>query len=175
LHASQFAQNGVRLDYSSAWRGAHRDFCGERNRRGDCRLCPRLAKFRHANRETLPGYFNDPVPGLRRSRRATSDRRPGARPARRQSHGGGRSRATTRGDLLYSTLLKQGLAKGTYAQSTDDSLILVDCAITNAVRCVPPDNKPASHRDRNLSPIPDRADRGDAKIESRSHTGPDRA
>jgi uracil-DNA glycosylase family 4 len=47
------------------------------------------------------------------------------------------------GELLYGTLLAQGLARGTYAERADDGLALVDCAITNAVRCVPPDNKPS--------------------------------
>lgn len=46
------------------------------------------------------------------------------------------------GDLLYVTLLKYGLAKGEYGERADDGLQLVDCAITNAVRCVPPENKP---------------------------------
>ena len=46
------------------------------------------------------------------------------------------------GDLLFATLLKHGLARGTYNESADDGLALVDCAITNAVRCVPPENKP---------------------------------
>jgi uracil-DNA glycosylase family 4 len=47
------------------------------------------------------------------------------------------------GELLYATLLAQGLARGTYAERVDDGLALLDCAITNAVRCVPPDNKPS--------------------------------
>ncbi len=46
------------------------------------------------------------------------------------------------GDLLYETLLAFGFAKGTYAGHADDGLMLVDCKITNAVRCVPPENKP---------------------------------
>ena len=46
------------------------------------------------------------------------------------------------GDLLYATLLKHGLAKGDYGKRIDDGLTLHDCAITNAVRCVPPQNKP---------------------------------
>ncbi len=46
------------------------------------------------------------------------------------------------GDLLYATLLRHGLAKGEYRESADDGLELVDCAIANAVRCVPPQNKP---------------------------------
>jgi uracil-DNA glycosylase family 4 len=46
------------------------------------------------------------------------------------------------GDLLYATLLKFGFARGRYDRRTDDGLRLVDCRITNAVRCVPPENKP---------------------------------
>jgi uracil-DNA glycosylase family 4 len=46
------------------------------------------------------------------------------------------------GDLLYATLKKFGYAKGAYAQHTNDGLELIDCRITNAVRCVPPENKP---------------------------------
>ena len=46
------------------------------------------------------------------------------------------------GDLLYATLLKLGLARGEYEERADDRLELVDCPITNAVRCVPPENKP---------------------------------
>jgi uracil-DNA glycosylase len=46
------------------------------------------------------------------------------------------------GDLLYATLLAFGLARGTYAARPDDGLVLADCMITNAVRCVPPENKP---------------------------------
>ena len=48
------------------------------------------------------------------------------------------------GDLLYATLLKHGLARGKYDERADDGLELVECAITNAVRCVPPENKPAT-------------------------------
>jgi uracil-DNA glycosylase family 4 len=46
------------------------------------------------------------------------------------------------GDLLYASLLRHGLARGNYERRTEDTLELVDCMITNAVRCVPPDNKP---------------------------------
>lgn len=46
------------------------------------------------------------------------------------------------GDLLYGTLLKFGFAKGTYQASPTDGLRLLDCRITNSVRCVPPENKP---------------------------------
>lgn len=46
------------------------------------------------------------------------------------------------GDLLYATLLEFGFAEGTYDARADDGLRLIDCMITNAVRCVPPENKP---------------------------------
>ncbi|MGL1227188.1 uracil-DNA glycosylase family protein, partial [Vibrio parahaemolyticus] len=46
------------------------------------------------------------------------------------------------GDLLYATLLKFGFAKGVYAARPDEGLALTDCMVTNAVRCVPPENKP---------------------------------
>jgi uracil-DNA glycosylase len=55
---------------------------------------------------------------------------------------GGRSPGDYAGDLLYSTLLEFGFAKGTYQAQPDDGLTLVDCRISNAVRCVPPQNKP---------------------------------
>ena len=107
----------------------------------DCPLCPRLAKFRQANRLKFPDYFNNPVPtfGNRDARLLIVGLAPGL-------HG---ANATGRpftgdyaGDLLYATLLKHGLAKGNYAERADDGLELVDCAISNAVRCVPPENKP---------------------------------
>jgi uracil-DNA glycosylase len=48
------------------------------------------------------------------------------------------------GDLLYETLVDFGFARGLYAERRDDSLELIDCRITNAVRCVPPENKPTT-------------------------------
>jgi uracil-DNA glycosylase family 4 len=46
------------------------------------------------------------------------------------------------GDLLYASLKKYGFAEGEYGRSPDDGFRLIDCRITNAVRCVPPENKP---------------------------------
>ena len=48
------------------------------------------------------------------------------------------------GDLLYATLLRQGFAAGSFEARPDDSLRLIDCAVTNGVRCVPPQNKPTA-------------------------------
>jgi uracil-DNA glycosylase family 4 len=107
----------------------------------DCSLCPRLANFRLENRETNPGYFNNPVPtfGSREARLLIVGLAPGL-------HGANKTGRPFTGDyagvLLYSTLSKHGLAKGTYDARADDGLTLHDCVITNAVRCVPPENKP---------------------------------
>src|SRR5277367_1840925 len=107
----------------------------------DCPLCPRLADFRHANRKAYPAYFNDPVPsfGSREARLLIVGLAPGLHGANRT---GRPFTGDYAGDLLYSTLLKHRLARGTYDKRADDGLELIDCAITNAVRCVPPENKP---------------------------------
>ena len=107
----------------------------------DCQLCPRLAEFRHTNRQANPSYFNNPVPtfGSNDARLLIVGLAPGL-------HGANKTGRPFTGDfagmLLYSTLLKHGLAKGIYDERADDGLELHDCAITNAVRCVPPENKP---------------------------------
>ena len=108
---------------------------------GDCPLCPRLAGFRHANRGKYPDYFNDPVPafGDLNARLLIVGLAPGLQGANRT---GRPFTGDYAGDLLYSSLLRQGLARGTYEARVDDGLTLIDCMITNAVRCVPPDNKP---------------------------------
>jgi uracil-DNA glycosylase family 4 len=107
----------------------------------DCPLCPRLAAFRHENRARFPQHFNDPVPtfGLPEARLLIVGLAPGL-------HGANRTGRPFTGDyagvLLYGTLLKLGLARGGYGERADDGLELIGCAITNAVRCVPPGNKP---------------------------------
>ena len=107
----------------------------------DCRLCRRLADFRTANRKALPDYFNAPVPsfGSHEARLLIVGLAPGLHGANRT---GRPFTGDWAGDLLYATLLKHDLARGTYCESADDGLELHDCAITNAVRCVPPQNKP---------------------------------
>ncbi|HEY0107490.1 MAG TPA: uracil-DNA glycosylase [Rhizomicrobium sp.] len=108
----------------------------------DCPLCPRLKDFRHANRREFPDYFNAPVPtfgGPHAVRLLIVGLAPGL-------HGANRTGRPFTGDyageLLYATLTRHGLARGTYDKRIDDGLVLHDCAITNAVRCVPPQNKP---------------------------------
>jgi uracil-DNA glycosylase family 4 len=108
---------------------------------GDCPHCPRLAQFRRANREKYPDYFNGPVPsfGNPDARLLIVGLAPGLHGANRT---GRPFTGDYAGDLLYSSLLRYGLAKGTYDARANDGLQLVDCMITNAVRCVPPENKP---------------------------------
>lgn len=107
----------------------------------DCPLCPRLVAYRQASQRAEPGWFNGAVPSF-----GTPDARlliVGLAPGLKGANRTGRPfTGDYAGDLLYSTLLAFGFARGTYRASPDDGLTLVDCMITNAVRCVPPQNKP---------------------------------
>ncbi len=107
----------------------------------DCALCPRLAHFRDANRAAFPSFFNRPVPsfGPADARLLVVGLAPGLKGANRT---GRPFTGDYAGELLYTTLIKFGFARGTYAARPDDGLILVGARITNAVRCVPPENKP---------------------------------
>src|SRR5579863_10256676 len=107
----------------------------------DCPLCPRLVAFRETNRSQKPQWFNAPVPafGDRNGRLAIVGLAPGLRGANRT---GRPFTGDYAGDLLYATLVEFGFASGTYEARPDDGLRLEDCAIVNAVRCVPPANKP---------------------------------
>lgn len=107
----------------------------------DCQDCPRLAEFRRANRIQFPGWSNAPVAswGDKRARLLIVGLAPGLRGANRT---GRPFTGDYAGDLLYATLLAFGFASGSYEGRPDDGLTLTDCAIANAVRCVPPQNKP---------------------------------
>ncbi len=107
----------------------------------DCPLCPRLVAFRHDNRRTFPDWFNGPVPnwGDAAPRLMIVGLAPGLRGANRT---GRPFTGDYAGDLLYATLKKFGLTTGDYAQSPEDGLALQGVLIANAVRCVPPQNKP---------------------------------
>ncbi len=107
----------------------------------DCPLCPRLVAFRETWRIAEPSWHNAPVPtfGDRDSRLLIVGLAPGLRGANRT---GRPFTGDFAGDLLYRTLIEYGFAAGSYAASPHDGLTLVDAAITNAVRCVPPENKP---------------------------------
>jgi uracil-DNA glycosylase family 4 len=107
----------------------------------DCPLCPRLVQYRAANAKAYPDFFNAPVPsfGSNDARLLVVGLAPGLKGANRT---GRPFTGDWAGDLLFAMLLKHGLARGTYGERADDGLTLVECAITNAVRCVPPENKP---------------------------------
>ena len=107
----------------------------------DCPLCPRLVAFRNEARASHPDWHNAPVPsfGDTSARLLIVGLAPGLRGANRT---GRPFTGDWAGDLLYETLIEQGFAKGTYDERPDDGLKLIDCRITNAVRCVPPQNKP---------------------------------
>ncbi len=107
----------------------------------DCSKCPRLVEFRESNQELRPDWFNAPVPAFGPStcRLLIVGLAPGLQGANRT---GRPFTGDYAGDLLYPTLLKFGWAEGTYGQSPDDGLTLKNCRVTNAVRCVPPQNKP---------------------------------
>ncbi|HET9717631.1 MAG TPA: uracil-DNA glycosylase [Pseudolabrys sp.] len=107
----------------------------------NCPRCPRLVAFRTSWREKEPTWFNAPVPsfGGIDSRLLIVGLAPGLQGANRT---GRPFTGDYAGVLLYGTLGKYGFAKGTYAAHPEDGLELIDCRITNAVRCVPPENKP---------------------------------
>jgi len=107
----------------------------------DCSLCPRLVEFRRQNAAKFPEFHNAPVPSF-----GDLDARlliVGLAPGLKGANQTGRPfTGDYAGDLLYATLLKFGFAAGDYGARANDGLRLVDCRVTNAVRCVPPDNKP---------------------------------
>ena len=107
----------------------------------DCPLCPRLHAFRDEWRSREPEWFNAPVPsfGSPTARLLIVGLAPGLKGANRT---GRPFTGDYAGDLLYETLKWFGFASGTYAARPDDGLTLIDARITNAVRCVPPENKP---------------------------------
>jgi uracil-DNA glycosylase family 4 len=107
----------------------------------DCPLCPRLRDFREAQRAAEPGWFNAPVPafGPADAGLVVVGLAPGLRGANRTG------RAFTgdyAGLVLYPALARHGLARGRFAADPGDGFELVDCRIVNAVRCVPPQNRP---------------------------------
>lgn len=107
----------------------------------NCRACPRLANFLDSVNERFPGYYCKPVPpfGDREARFLVVGLAPGM-------HGANRTGRPFTGDhagiLLYATLHKFGFATSAESVTADDGLQLIDCRITNAVKCLPPDNKP---------------------------------
>ncbi|MBZ9935425.1 uracil-DNA glycosylase [Mesorhizobium sp. BR1-1-16] len=118
----------------------------------DCPFCPRLVAFREAWRVREPHWHNAPVPsfGSADGRLLIVGLAPGLRGANRT---GRPFTGDYAGDLLYDTLIRFGFADGVFEARPDDSLSLVDTAIVNAVRCVPPENKPTTEEIRTCRPF----------------------
>lgn len=109
----------------------------------DCDLCPRLVAFRNANRLAEPDWFNGAVPsfGCRDCHLLIVGLAPGRSGANRT---GRPFTGDYAGELLYGMLSDYGFARGSYGARLDDGFELVDCMVSNAVRCVPPQNKPTT-------------------------------
>jgi len=118
----------------------------------DCPLCPRLVAYRRANAQAHPDWFNGPAPswGDPGARLLVAGLAPGRTGANRTGRPFTGDHA---GWLLYGTLIKLGFATGTYDPNGDDDLKLVDCMISNAVRCAPPGNKPETSEEANCRPF----------------------
>ncbi|WP_325166448.1 uracil-DNA glycosylase [Thermohalobaculum xanthum] len=107
----------------------------------DCTLCPRLVAYRDANRAAEPDWFNGAVPsfGDPDAWLLVVGLAPGVTGANRT---GRPFTGDFAGSLLYGTLAKFGLTRGVFAARPDDGLQLRGAMVTNAVRCVPPQNRP---------------------------------
>ncbi len=118
----------------------------------DCPLCPRLVAYRQENARQNPEWFNGPAPsfGDPAARLLVAGLAPGRTGANRT---GRPFTGDGAGVILYQTLLKTGFAVGRYEARPDDGLTLVDCMITNAVRCAPPGNKPLPVEEKTCRPF----------------------
>lgn len=118
----------------------------------DCPLCPRLVAYRAENQAANPDWFNGPAPsfGDENARLLVAGLAPGRTGANRTGRPFTGDHA---GWMLYETLLKTGFAQGKYDARPDDGLTLVDCMISNAVRCAPPGNKPETSEENTCRPF----------------------
>ena len=118
----------------------------------DCLLCPRLVAYRRDNERSVPGGFNGAVASF-----GDEDAQlcvVGLAPGRMGANRTGRPfTGDGAGVMLYETLLTTGFARGTYRATPDDGVELVDCMITNAVRCAPPGNKPETSEEAACRPF----------------------
>lgn len=118
----------------------------------DCPLCPRLVAFRTEQRAAHPDWHNAPVPcfGDPDAWLAIVGLAPGLQGANRT---GRPFTGDFAGHLLFQTLLDHGLADGAYGERPDDGLTLKGAMIVNAVRCLPPQNKPTPEEARTCRPF----------------------
>jgi uracil-DNA glycosylase family 4 len=136
-------------------RGALAEESGGRGAHGAtlsrCRRCPRLAAFRDEIKARHPDYSCRPVPafGDERGRLIIVGLAPGL-------HGANATGRPFTGDyagiLLYETLHRLGLANKQQSVAIGDGLVLAGCRITNAVKCVPPANRPTAEEIRTCAP-----------------------
>lgn len=122
----------------------------------DCPLCPRLVAYREQMRVEFPDWWNAPVLafGDPAARIAIVGLAPGKFGANRT---GRPFTGDYAGDLLFATLEKFGLSEGKYESSVDDGLTLSDAIIINAVKCLPPQNKPTPEEMRTCRPFLERS------------------
>lgn len=117
-----------------------------------CERCPRLVEFRHGNQQKFPDFHNAPVPSF-----GPTDARlliVGLAPGLKGANQTGRPfTGDYAGDLLYDVLAETGFAVGDYGRSSNDQMELRDCRITNAVRCVPPQNKVTTDEVKQCAPF----------------------
>lgn len=120
----------------------------------ECPLCPRLVAMRAACRAEHPAWYNAPVPafGDPEAWLAIIGLAPGKHGANRTGRPFTGDHA---GDLLFATLAKFGLSEGIYKSDPDDGVRLKDAVIVNAVKCLPPDNKPTPTEIHNCRPFLD--------------------
>ena len=118
----------------------------------DCPLCPRLVAFREALRLEYPDWWNAPVPAF-----GDPDAWLGVIGLAPGKHGANRTGRPFTGDyagaLLYDTLAKFGLSEGVFDARPDDGLELKGVMLINAVRCLPPENKPTPEEIRTCRPF----------------------
>ncbi len=118
----------------------------------DCSLCPRLVAFRAANAAAYPAFFNGAVPpfGDLSARMLVVGLAPGLKGA---NASGRPFTGDYAGVVLYQALAEHGLAHGDYQARADDGFTLQGVRITNAVRCVPPENKPTPQEEKACNPF----------------------
>jgi len=118
----------------------------------DCGLCPRLAQFRATNSTAYPDWHNAPVPsfGPLDGRLLIVGLAPGLRGANRT---GRPFTGDFAGDLLYPTIEAFGFGAGPFGARPDDGFRMIAARVTNAVRCVPPENKPTTAEIRACNPF----------------------
>jgi uracil-DNA glycosylase len=120
--------------------------------RPDCRRCPRLAAWREARTASFPDWHNAPVASFGSLDSALLV--VGLAPGRRGANRTGRVfTGDGAGKILFDTLDRFGFAAGRYDGRADDGLHLVGCRITNAVRCLPPENKPTADEIASCGPF----------------------